>query len=120
MEWIPVAGQGKGGNVVTFLVITKHVSTEPRCTQVQRLRRAALITGPKAAKAQEYQDSRLRRCCEDGMQENPMGYSCQRRVRYVLDAGECAAAFLECCKFVHEPEKVVRGHRRKIKQFSMC
>ncbi|KAH0628762.1 hypothetical protein JD844_010257 [Phrynosoma platyrhinos] len=41
-----------------------------------------------------------RKCCEDGMQENPMGYSCERRARYVLEVPECIKAFKDCCNHI--------------------
>uniref|UniRef100_A0A452HG06 Anaphylatoxin-like domain-containing protein n=1 Tax=Gopherus agassizii TaxID=38772 RepID=A0A452HG06_9SAUR len=44
----------------------------------------------------------LRKCCQDGMQENPMGYSCDRRAKYVLEGGECVQAFLDCCKHIFD------------------
>ncbi|XP_075062640.1 complement C3-like [Mixophyes fleayi] len=84
-----------------------------RCAVPQRRKRSLELTGPKAEKANQYEkDARLKQCCVDGMQENPMGYKCQKRAEYVLDAGECAQVFLECCKFIFEPQ-VIRGRPRK-------
>ncbi|KAM6471227.1 venom factor-like isoform 2-T2 [Liasis olivaceus] len=51
----------------------------------------------KASKAKEYLNHVHRKCCEDGMTENPMGYSCARRSQYILDGPECIRAFLDCC-----------------------
>ncbi|KAM4675350.1 A.superbus venom factor 1-like [Discoglossus pictus] len=99
-----------GLSVQTTTGLTNPPRSELHCPQSKRRRRAALITGAKATKAKQYEDSHLRRCCEDGMQQNPMGYNCQRRVQYVLDIGDCAKVFLECCKFIYEPEVVRRGH----------
>uniref|UniRef100_A0A8C0IUX0 Anaphylatoxin-like domain-containing protein n=1 Tax=Chelonoidis abingdonii TaxID=106734 RepID=A0A8C0IUX0_CHEAB len=52
--------------------------------------------------ARQYPSQRLRKCCQDGMQENPMGYSCDRRAKYVLEGGECVQAFLDCCKHIFD------------------
>ncbi|XP_039766218.1 LOW QUALITY PROTEIN: complement C3-like [Ornithorhynchus anatinus] len=66
----------------------------------RRRRRSPLLSQEKAAKAQEYQDQQLRRCCEDGMQENSMGYSCARRSHYILEGQACVTAFLACCHHI--------------------
>uniref|UniRef100_A0A8C0HFW7 Anaphylatoxin-like domain-containing protein n=1 Tax=Chelonoidis abingdonii TaxID=106734 RepID=A0A8C0HFW7_CHEAB len=73
-----------------------------RCSQPTRLRRSPLMSKRKAAKARQYPSQRLRKCCQDGMQENPMGYSCDRRAKYVLEGGECVQAFLDCCKHIFD------------------
>ncbi|XP_053574219.1 complement C3 [Bombina bombina] len=102
-----------GLSIHTTTGLTNPARSELRCANAQRRRRSVLMNKEKAIKAKEYTDSRLRRCCEDGMQQNPMGYSCQRRATYVLDVGDCAAAFLECCKFIYEPQAVRRGGIRR-------
>uniref|UniRef100_A0A8C5MNS2 Complement C3 n=1 Tax=Leptobrachium leishanense TaxID=445787 RepID=A0A8C5MNS2_9ANUR len=63
--------------------------------------------------AQKYQAAHLRQCCQDGMEENPMKYTCQRRAQYVLDGGECVEAFLDCCKQIHELKPVRGGFVRR-------
>uniref|UniRef100_A0A674K6E4 NTR domain-containing protein n=1 Tax=Terrapene triunguis TaxID=2587831 RepID=A0A674K6E4_9SAUR len=70
---------------------------ESRCSQPARLRRSPLISERKAAKARQYPSQRLRKCCQDGMQENPMG-------------GECVQAFLDCCKHIYE--RLLKFHRK--------
>uniref|UniRef100_A0A674K9P1 NTR domain-containing protein n=1 Tax=Terrapene triunguis TaxID=2587831 RepID=A0A674K9P1_9SAUR len=64
-----------------------------RCSQPARLRRSPLISERKAAKARQYPSQRLRKCCQDGMQENPMGYSCDRRAKFVLEAASASKPF---------------------------
>uniref|UniRef100_A0A8C8SX26 Uncharacterized protein n=1 Tax=Pelusios castaneus TaxID=367368 RepID=A0A8C8SX26_9SAUR len=60
--------------------------------------------------ARQYASQHLRKCCEDGMQENPMGYSCDRRAKYILEGNKCVQAFLDCCEHIFsEP---LGGHRR--------
>uniref|UniRef100_A0A674K1G2 Anaphylatoxin-like domain-containing protein n=1 Tax=Terrapene triunguis TaxID=2587831 RepID=A0A674K1G2_9SAUR len=48
----------------------------------------------------DYQDRKLKKCCEDGMHENPMGHSCEKRVGYILDMDECKKTFLDCCNYI--------------------
>ncbi|XP_007952673.1 complement C3 [Orycteropus afer afer] len=38
-------------------------------------------------------------CCEGGMRENPMGFSCEHRSQYVLGES-CIKAFLDCCVYI--------------------
>lgn len=91
---------------------------ELSCEEPPR-RKRSVLPGPKAEKANQYTDKRLRKCCQDGMIENPMGYTCQKRSEFVLEVGECARVFLECCKFVFEPEPVRRRQRKKFNQMSI-
>ncbi|XP_038627707.1 complement C3-like [Tachyglossus aculeatus] len=81
-------------------LLTSMPETHCSPTGQRRRRRSPLLSQEKAAKAQEYQDQQLRRCCEDGMQENPMGYSCARRSRYILEGQACVTAFLACCHHI--------------------
>lgn len=50
--------------------------------------------------AGKYKSKELRKCCEDGMRENPMKFSCQRRSRFVLQNQACVNAFLDCCNYI--------------------
>lgn len=50
--------------------------------------------------AAEYTDKALRKCCEDGMKENPMGHSCEQRTNYIQDGEACIHAFLDCCNYI--------------------
>uniref|UniRef100_A0A8C8SX57 Complement C3 n=1 Tax=Pelusios castaneus TaxID=367368 RepID=A0A8C8SX57_9SAUR len=75
--------------------------TAPQCPQpAKRRRRSVQLTEYKTIKETEYQDKRLKKCCEDGMHENPMGHDCDKRVEYILDTDECKKAFLSCCKYI--------------------
>nr|AZZ09376.1 putative complement component c3 [Ctenopharyngodon idella] len=42
----------------------------------------------------------LKKCCVDGMQENTLGYTCERRTRFILDEENCIQAFLHCCRAI--------------------
>ncbi|XP_053572078.1 A.superbus venom factor 1-like [Bombina bombina] len=86
--------------VHTNFRITTAQRSEPTCpVRAQRRRRSVELIEIKATKASHYQGN-VRKCCLDGMQENPMGHSCEQRSRYILDGKECAAAFLDCCKYI--------------------
>lgn len=58
----------------------------------------------------EYSDRNLRKCCEDGMKENLMGYSCEKRATYILDGTACTEAFLNCCLYI----KGIRDEERDL------
>nr|XP_056706593.1 complement C3 [Euleptes europaea] len=75
--------------------------SDPKCQQPTRRRRRSLqLLDSKASKVAQYQDRMLRKCCEDGMQDNPMGHSCEKRAGYILEQDGCKAAFLECCQYI--------------------
>uniref|UniRef100_A0A8B9CII6 Complement C3 n=1 Tax=Anser brachyrhynchus TaxID=132585 RepID=A0A8B9CII6_9AVES len=66
----------------------------------KRKRRSLQLVEYKGQKAAEYTDKNLRKCCEDGMKENLMGYSCEKRATYILDGNACTQAFLNCCTYI--------------------
>ncbi|XP_018417489.1 PREDICTED: complement C3-like [Nanorana parkeri] len=94
--------------VESNLGLASPTRNELHCEESPRRRRSVTIASRKTEKAQEYSDPNLRKCCEDGMKENIMGYSCQRRSQYILELGECVQVFLLCCKHIFEPV-VIRG-----------
>ncbi|XP_009077371.1 PREDICTED: complement C3-like, partial [Acanthisitta chloris] len=61
---------------------------------------------PRAAS--QYADKALRRCCEDGMRENLMDYSCEQRTHYIQEGEKCVQAFLDCCTHI----KTIRDRKR--------
>ncbi|KAF6092584.1 complement C3 [Phyllostomus discolor] len=83
----------------------KGLETEQR-SEVQcprpatRRRRSVQLMEKKIGKAGEYQSQELRKCCEDGMRENLMKYSCQRRARFILQGKACVDAFVNCCNYI--------------------
>ncbi|XP_044129389.1 complement C3-like [Bufo gargarizans] len=77
-----------------------------------RRRKRSALSQRKAKKALEYTDMYLRKCCQDGMMENPMGYTCNKRYEFVLEVGECSKVFLECCKFIFERQTIRRKFQR--------
>uniref|UniRef100_A0A8C3I3E2 Complement C3 n=1 Tax=Chrysemys picta bellii TaxID=8478 RepID=A0A8C3I3E2_CHRPI len=86
------AGSGKN-NLGVFtdaglaLETSNRISTAQRteCPQPAKRRRRGLLS---------------LKCCEDGMHENPMGHSCEKRAGYILDTDECKKTFLDCCNYI--------------------
>uniref|UniRef100_A0A8C3HQ19 Complement C3 n=1 Tax=Chrysemys picta bellii TaxID=8478 RepID=A0A8C3HQ19_CHRPI len=75
--------------------------TDPECPRpAKRRRRSVQLIEYKAIKTADYQDRKLKKCCEDGMHENPMGHSCEKRAGYILDTDECKKTFLDCCHYI--------------------
>uniref|UniRef100_A0A8B9VMA0 Complement C3 n=1 Tax=Anas zonorhyncha TaxID=75864 RepID=A0A8B9VMA0_9AVES len=81
-----------------------NINTPQRSVQCEkpakRKRRSLQLIEYKGQKAAEYTDKNLRKCCEDGMKENLMGYSCEKRATYILDGNACTQAFLSCCTYI--------------------
>nr|I2C090.1 RecName: Full=Ophiophagus venom factor; Short=OVF; AltName: Full=CVF-like; AltName: Full=Complement C3 homolog; Contains: RecName: Full=OVF alpha chain; Contains: RecName: Full=OVF gamma chain; Contains: RecName: Full=OVF beta chain; Flags: Precursor [Ophiophagus hannah]AFJ59923.1 OVF precursor protein [Ophiophagus hannah] len=76
--------------------------SDTKCPQPanRRRRSSVLLLDSKASKAAQFQDQDLRKCCEDSMHENPMGYTCEKRAKYIQEGDACKAAFLECCRYI--------------------
>ncbi|MEE6517576.1 hypothetical protein FKM82_027899 [Ascaphus truei] len=92
-----------GLTLQTNLQMTTVQRSEPVCPVLgKRKRRSSVVLIEyKATKATSY-TGQEKKCCQDGMQENPMGHNCERRSRLILDGGECVAAFLDCCKYIEK------------------
>uniref|UniRef100_A0A2R9B9K1 Complement C3 n=1 Tax=Pan paniscus TaxID=9597 RepID=A0A2R9B9K1_PANPA len=75
---------------------------ELQCPQpAARRRRSVLLTEKRMDKVGKY-PKELRKCCEDGMRENPMRFSCQRRTRFISLGEACKKVFLDCCNYITE------------------
>ncbi|KAM4888892.1 complement C3 [Thomomys bottae] len=75
--------------------------TEPECPKpVTRRRRSVQLTEKRMDKAGQYKSKELRKCCEDGMRDNPMQFSCQHRATYISQGEACVKAFLDCCTYL--------------------
>ncbi|XP_054572878.1 complement C3-like [Eptesicus fuscus] len=84
---------------------SKNLQTEQRsdlaCPKpATRRRRSVQLMEKRMGKAGEYPSKELRKCCEDGMRENPMQYPCQRRAQFILQDKACVDAFLDCCNYI--------------------
>ncbi|XP_033029307.1 venom factor-like [Lacerta agilis] len=87
--------------LVTSNKLSTQQRSDPKCPQpARRRRRSVQLIESKASKAGQYQDRVLRKCCEDGMHDNPMGHSCEKRAQYIVDQNECQNVFLECCRYI--------------------
>nr|XP_025844272.1 complement C3 isoform X2 [Vulpes vulpes] len=66
-----------------------------------RRRRSVVLTEKRMDKVGQY-PKELRKCCEGGMRDNPMRFSCERRAQFVSreESESCVKAFLECCKYI--------------------
>uniref|UniRef100_A0A8C0HHX6 Complement C3 n=1 Tax=Chelonoidis abingdonii TaxID=106734 RepID=A0A8C0HHX6_CHEAB len=96
------AGSGKN-NLGVFTDAGLALETSSRISTPQRT--GITLNGHherwrKGGKTADYQDRKLKKCCEDGMHENPMGHSCEKRVGYILDTDECKKTFLNCCNYI--------------------
>ncbi|KAG8519037.1 Complement C3, partial [Galemys pyrenaicus] len=75
--------------------------TEPECPRpATRRRRSVQLMEKRTDKAGQYKNKELRRCCEHGMRENPMRFSCERRTRFISLGPQCVKAFLDCCNYI--------------------
>ncbi|XP_043094011.1 complement component c3a, duplicate 6 [Puntigrus tetrazona] len=73
-----------------------NTRTMPECrVPIKRRRRASLQRFTTILAGQYSGD--MRKCCVDGMRDNKLGYTCERRATYIVDGHECAQAFLHCC-----------------------
>ncbi|XP_074786135.1 complement C3 [Athene noctua] len=90
-----------GLSLITNMKIATPQRGDVQCPQpAKRKRRSLQLIEYKGTKAAEYTDKVLRKCCEDGMKENPMGHSCEHRTNYIQDGEACVQAFLDCCNYI--------------------
>uniref|UniRef100_P01026 Complement C3 n=1 Tax=Rattus norvegicus TaxID=10116 RepID=CO3_RAT len=83
---------------------------DPECAKpAARRRRSVQLMERRMDKAGQYTDKGLRKCCEDGMRDIPMPYSCQRRARLITQGESCLKAFMDCCNYI---TKLREQHRR--------
>ncbi|XP_078541458.1 complement C3 [Lissotriton helveticus] len=84
----------------TNFKISSPQRSEPTCPQPgSRRRRSVQLIDAKAGKASKFKGME-RKCCEDGMKENNMRHSCEKRSRYIRETSECVKAFMDCCEFI--------------------
>uniref|UniRef100_A0A8C3QE08 Uncharacterized protein n=1 Tax=Geospiza parvula TaxID=87175 RepID=A0A8C3QE08_GEOPR len=90
-----------GLSLTTSVKVTTPQRSELLCPQpAKRRRRLLALAEYKGTKAAEYSDKLERRCCEDGMKDNPMGHGCEQRSEYILEGESCVRAFLDCCRYI--------------------
>uniref|UniRef100_A0A8C4YQZ9 Complement C3 n=1 Tax=Gopherus evgoodei TaxID=1825980 RepID=A0A8C4YQZ9_9SAUR len=93
------AGSGKN-NLGVFTDAGLALETSSRISTTQRTGITLNGRRERWRKGRKSQQSKLKKCCEDGMHENPMGHSCEKRVGYILDTDECKKTFLDCCNYI--------------------
>ncbi|XP_063276896.1 complement C3 [Prinia subflava] len=90
-----------GLSLATNVQVTTPQRSEVLCPQpAKRKRRSLALAEYKGTKAAEYSDKQERKCCEDGMKDNPMGHGCERRAEYIQEGEVCVQAFLDCCRYI--------------------
>ncbi|KAM9454473.1 complement C3-like [Clarias gariepinus] len=77
---------------------------ETSCAHSKRQRRAITKSQLLNNLVNEY-NATLKQCCRDGMVENFLGYTCERRSEYIVDGAECRKAFLNCCQKLADLKK---------------
>uniref|UniRef100_U3K9W1 Complement C3 n=1 Tax=Ficedula albicollis TaxID=59894 RepID=U3K9W1_FICAL len=88
-----------GLSLATSVQLSTPQRSEVQCPQpAKRKRRSLALAEYKGTKVAEYSDKLERKCCEDGMRDNPMGHSCERRSEYIQEGDACVRAFLDCCQ----------------------
>uniref|UniRef100_A0A672LR83 Complement C3 n=1 Tax=Sinocyclocheilus grahami TaxID=75366 RepID=A0A672LR83_SINGR len=74
-----------------------NTRTVPECpVPAKRKRRSESLLQITSTLAGNY-SGELKQCCVDGMRDNKLGYTCERRATYIIDGEECVKAFLDCC-----------------------
>uniref|UniRef100_A0A671NXC1 Complement C3-like n=1 Tax=Sinocyclocheilus anshuiensis TaxID=1608454 RepID=A0A671NXC1_9TELE len=73
-----------------------NTRTVPECLVPLKRRRRASLQRVITILAGQYSGD-LRKCCVDGMRDNKLGYTCDRRAMYIVDGHNCVQAFLHCC-----------------------
>ncbi|XP_077643882.1 complement C3 isoform X2 [Lonchura striata] len=90
-----------GLSLTTSTKVTTPQRSEVQCPQpAKRKRRSLALAEYKGTKAAEYSDKLEKKCCEDGMKDNPMGHSCEQRTEYIQEGDSCVRAFLDCCRYI--------------------
>ncbi|XP_072104650.1 complement C3-like [Mobula birostris] len=87
-------------------VASTNVKTKTRtglkCQQPNTRRRRSTTLGTvKSMKLKKFRNRALYDCCNAGMKDNFMGFSCSRRKRRIKSGKLCADAFAECCEHLH-------------------
>ncbi|XP_073698015.1 uncharacterized protein [Garra rufa] len=74
-----------------------NTRTMPECPKpAKRKRRTESLLKITSTLGGQY-SGELKQCCVDGMRNNKLGYTCERRAMYIVDGPKCVEAFLHCC-----------------------
>ncbi|KFP09902.1 Complement C4, partial [Egretta garzetta] len=79
--------------------IKSNIREGYKCSQVSRRQKRDLDFQKKMSGiVSKYQNTDLRKCCEDGMKLNPMRLPCAKRLTKVAGSPKCRNAFQDCCE----------------------
>ncbi|XP_030635552.1 complement C3-like [Chanos chanos] len=70
----------------------------PQCPSPSKRRRRAVTIVEMTNRLAGKYSGLSKQCCLDGMRENKLGYTCERRSEFIIDGDECVKAFIHCCK----------------------
>ncbi|XP_069052021.1 complement C3 [Lepisosteus oculatus] len=79
--------------------------TDPTCPEPPKRRRRSLVLGDIITSLGNNFSGPLQKCCRDGMAENIMDYTCEKRTQFIIEGKECIDAFLHCCKEIAKRHK---------------
>ncbi|XP_041641235.1 complement C3-like [Cheilinus undulatus] len=71
---------------------------ELRCPVPSRRKRSTTIMEVTTSSLSDYKDELRHDCCQEGLKETPVSYSCEIRSRYIEKDKACVKAFLQCCR----------------------
>ncbi|XP_072492955.1 venom factor-like [Notamacropus eugenii] len=94
-----------GLSLKTTMGTETPLKTELACepSEKHRRQRSLQLMEGKASQVSKYKDQEQRRCCEHGMHRNPMDYSCEKRISYIVEGSKaCKEAFLNCCHHIQD------------------
>uniref|UniRef100_A0A8D0CN35 Complement C3 n=1 Tax=Scleropages formosus TaxID=113540 RepID=A0A8D0CN35_SCLFO len=96
------AGSGQNSMEVFYDAGLMFLSNgNPECPAVAKRRRRSLtLIDIKNSLESQYSVPLMKECCMDGMRDNLMDLSCERRSQYIIDGADCVKAFLHCCSEV--------------------
>ncbi|XP_021561126.1 complement C3 [Neomonachus schauinslandi] len=88
------------------LKTNKNLQTAQRTTlecpkPAARHRRSVRLMEKRLDKEGQYPLD-VRKCCKDGMRDNPMKFPCERRAQFIFheEKERCVKAFLDCCNYI--------------------
>uniref|UniRef100_H3CLD7 Complement component c3b, tandem duplicate 2 n=1 Tax=Tetraodon nigroviridis TaxID=99883 RepID=H3CLD7_TETNG len=68
-----------------------------QCRVSSKRKRSAELLQRKTQLENYYKEKLQHRCCQDGLRDIPMPYSCTRRSLYITEGWDCIRAFRHCC-----------------------
>ncbi|XP_030635399.1 complement C3 isoform X2 [Chanos chanos] len=72
--------------------------TTAQCPRPSKRRRRDVAIVEMTNRLADKYSGLSKQCCLDGMRENKLGYTCERRSEFIIDGDECVKAFIHCCK----------------------